>query len=281
MPATNPQTLLDEARCYACYGMPLGDLMKLSLWDRIATAEGGGGGAVLPTDCLLCKLFASDLDTILGPGDPVNIWTDGSGNGNNADLGAFATANPTLELNQLSGRSAVLFDNSVDVQYLVVPAFLFTGAAERTVYVVYKQTAINVQGVAGVSGSGGVGDWFVIQSRSVPVGDPYLAGFGADLTGPPFDPNVWKMASASYDGTDALLYKDGTLVNSGAIALNTNNDWFRIGGDGTLSESLGAGAPDELFTGYIACILVYCVAHDDATRAQVEAWIREQYPDLP
>jgi len=237
--------------------------------------------AVLPTDCLLCKLFASDLDG-LGDGAPVTTWPDGSGNGNDAVTGQFATADTTIVFNQLSGRSAVLIDNGTDLQYMTVNAFLIPGAMDRTVYVVYRETVGTVQGVVGVSGSVSVGEWYVIQSRPpAPEGDPYFAGFGADLTGPVMDVGVWKMASVSYDGTDVKMYKDGALANSGALALSTNSDWFRIGGDGGSMESDASGPPDELLTGYIALVLVYCVAHDDVVRGQVEAWIREQYPALP
>jgi hypothetical protein len=41
MAALDPNTLLDETKCYACFGMSIGQLLELALLSRIS----GGGGA--------------------------------------------------------------------------------------------------------------------------------------------------------------------------------------------------------------------------------------------
>lgn len=42
MPASDPQTLVAEAKCYGCLGVSITDLLKLALWDRISQVSAVG-----------------------------------------------------------------------------------------------------------------------------------------------------------------------------------------------------------------------------------------------
>lgn len=51
MAATDPQSLFEYGKCFACYGLSAYDIMELALLDQIAQAGGGGGGSPSPVIC--------------------------------------------------------------------------------------------------------------------------------------------------------------------------------------------------------------------------------------
>jgi len=65
MSAIPAQTLLDESKCYLCYGVSQADALKLALLNRIA-AGGSGGAAFLPSGT---KVYQALLSQTGNPGD--------------------------------------------------------------------------------------------------------------------------------------------------------------------------------------------------------------------
>lgn len=194
-------------------------------------------------------------------GDPVTTWGDLSGNGRNATQSTTA-AKPTLKTAVQNGRSALLFDGTDDS--IATAAAVFTGAAARTVVAIYRDTkgGAHVSPICGQSTGSSGSTWFVLQSRnSGAVGDPYLAGFANDLTGPAVD-GLWKVAVVTYDGATATTYKNGAQANTGAKTYNTVNQPFAIGADA--SSFLG---------GYVGEIAVYNTALSAADRQRIERYL--------
>jgi hypothetical protein len=84
------------------------------------------------------------------------------------------------------------------------------------------------------------------------IGDPYLATWVNDLTGPAQN-NRAKYALVSYSGagTQSMkIYKNGTLQNSSTVLLNTNNTPFVLGADGNVATA-------DYLDGYIADVMVF------------------------
>lgn len=75
------QELLEESRCFACFGGSLSDLMKLALLKRIADGGGGGGASMVYRAIVNQESADAPVATVLEnslPGTPVWART-GSG----------------------------------------------------------------------------------------------------------------------------------------------------------------------------------------------------------
>lgn len=228
------------------------------------------GFTVPPVSGYSLWLAANTLS--LNDNDAVASWTDMSGTGRHATQSSSGNR-PVFKQNILNGKSVVRFDGTND--YLECAAALWTGAAARTLFAVYKSNSTGsdfVDGVCGQATGSTTGTYFMIQARSrAVVGDPYFAGYAADLTGPAHD-NLWKIAVAKYDGTDATTYKNGTQVNTGTISLNTVNDPFHIG-----ATVPNVGDDPEWHNGDIAEIINYDSSLGDTDREAVEAYLAAKY----
>lgn len=108
MPAIDPQTLLEEAKCYACFAQAsLPEMLKLALLSRIASNGGGGGGAAVWGGITGTLSNQADLQAALnaatiaarpltGAGSPVGVVTP-------AYVGQFYTDLVGTQLFQASG----------------------------------------------------------------------------------------------------------------------------------------------------------------------------------
>lgn len=175
---------------------------------------------------------AADLSTLsqnsdgssaaVATSDPVGRWMDKSGNARHV-LQTVNNSRPLLQAGLFNGRSAVRFDGTDD-SMITTSAGLATGAASRTLLSVYHpRSTTGTNTIAGQSNAGNVGaaNWFVLQARQIPAGDPYLAGFSADSTNGASITQSIKAAGVTYDGTNVRLYLNGTLVDTDARTLNT------------------------------------------------------------
>lgn len=193
--------------------------------------------------------------------DPVGTWSDLSSNANNAT--STGTNRPTYKTAIQGGMPVLRFNGTPN--RLDCATSCFSGANARTVIGCYKP--LNSSGtfnypICGQSGSTGslsnTGTWFQIQARTqIVVGDPYLACYSNDLGNGATTPDAnAKVASASYNGTTAFLYKNGDLKASGAKTLNTNLVVFRIGFDGETNFNNFANA--DIFS-----VIVYTSASSE------------------
>jgi hypothetical protein len=174
------------------------------------------------------NLDTSTLTTFCsGTNGFVTTWYDQSGNARNATQ-TTASKQPQIvssgSVITTNGKPTAQFDGSNDE--LLYNSNLFLGAGQRTILSVYKpnnSTGSFVYSIFGQSSGGApTGGYTVIQSRTLFVtGDPYFAGFAADLGNGLSTPNTsQKLAQFNYNGTQGKLYKNNTLLQSANITLN-------------------------------------------------------------
>jgi hypothetical protein len=157
----------------------------------------------------------------------VTTWYDQSGNSRDA-VNTTAANQPQIvssgSVLTTNGKPSAKFDGTNDS--LIYNSNLFLGASSRTILSVYKPnnaTGTFVYSIFGQSSGGApTGGYTVLQSRTAFVtGDPYFAGFAADLGNGLTTPNTsQKLAQFNYNGTQGKLYKNNTLLTSANITLN-------------------------------------------------------------
>jgi hypothetical protein len=171
----------------------------------------------------------------LGLTPSLSTWTPTVGSDlattGNSSQSAASVANTDPVFN---GNRYVFFGSGAG---LATAGSLFSGTSNRTVATVYATTSAPTAtaSIAGVANTGSVGTWFDIQDRNNFVtGDPYFAGFGADLTNN-VTPTAEQLtfALATYDGTTVTLYwafgTTGTIQSiNAALSLSTSGQ-FEIG----------------------------------------------------
>ena len=171
--------------------------------------------------------------------------SDKSGNANHVTQGS-SSARPLRRTAAVNGLGALEFDGANDVMD-AAGSVMPVGNASRTMFAVYRPLrATDSNTLAGVGGSSGSGLWFRLQFRASPPGDPYFAGFAADLTDSASPTQTAKVATVTYNGTTATLYRNGTQIASSALSLNTTATAF----------SVGAGA-GEFANCYLCEVIVY------------------------
>ncbi len=177
------------------------------------------------------------------------------------------SARPVWVENGLNGRPVARFAGAEWLD----GSSVFSGAAARTIAAVYKpRINTGTHAICGQSGIIGAGKWAVIQSRVSPQGDPYFAGYAADLTGPAKDTTA-KIELFTYDGATGVLYKNGTEVNTGALTLDTNASVFRIG------ASQNVLVDTEFFDGDIAEVIVVSRVVTSTERASLHRYLSFRY----
>ena len=204
-------------------------------------------------------------------GSDVAAWADQSGNGKNST----SQINPTFVSNAKNGKPALAFAGS-----RMVGQGVFSGSAARTFFVVYytDNEATDSNTICGQSNldANDTGTFFMMQARNDGLNSsPYLAGYDADIAGPVYENNVWKIATADYDGTNGNLYSNGTLVGSSELSLNTYNsgNCFIMGAyyDFNSEDYL------EYFYGKLCEIISYSRKLSGTERQQVEAYLNTKY----
>ena len=233
----------------------------------------GGGAPFSPANLSGLSLWLKADAGVTTSGSNVTAWADQSGNGKNMTSGV----NPIFVNGVKNGKPALSFTGS---EYMIGPS-VFTGSASRTFFVVYYtdndlETSNSICGQSNLE-SNDIGKAFLIQARNDLLNSsPYLAGYNADLSGPPYVNNVWNIAIADYDGTNARLYANGTLFNSGERALDTYNtgNCFIIGCIYNVESYIYY---DEFFSGKLAEVISYNRVLTSIERQQVEAYLNIKY----
>lgn len=173
-------------------------------------------------------LDAADASTITESGGAVSQWDDKSGNARNAAQATEANR-PTLLANGIGGKPSLQFDG-VDDYLINAAAGLPLGSSARSLFVVYRPLVLTgANSVVSQGEFNSTGQWFALQFRQTPSGDPYFAGFNADLSSGDAITLDSKIAGVTYNGTNVILYKNGTLKSSAARTLNTTGNTFSVG----------------------------------------------------
>ena len=208
----------------------------------------------------------------------ITQWNDQSGNNKNALPESYNSSinvgdsNPTFVSSVVNNKPALYFDGT---KYLKT-ANIFSGSNPRSMFVVYYiNDILSINVVCGIANesSPDAGTYFAIQARSDQNSNPYFSSNTYDLTGPAFQSNIWKLASADYDGITTNLYSNGSIANSGAMSLNTATSSFYIGCD----YYQPAPPTRSYYGGYICEILVYNKALSKTERQQVEGYLNAKY----
>jgi hypothetical protein len=203
-----------------------------------------GDGTVTPNDL-----------SPAGEGDPVYLWQDQSGNGNDAVQPTWA-ARPSFLTGVVNGRPVLSFD--------AVDDGMFTGAVPGTELTALAVYAANDNVYAARRAlQGDTANWLM-----GPFNQQY-ALYTADYMhpGPSTNANVfvahtgWQTASASKN------YVNGILASSHSGASTA---------PGHIELSTSGGYP-EAMNGLMAEVIVYSGALADAERAAVEAYLMQKY----
>jgi hypothetical protein len=167
----------------------------------------------------------------------VRRWDDKSGNGRNATQ-SNSGQEPVVDGAAINGLNVVSFDGSNDG---LLGSPLWSGAGAGAAFVVYKPKAVTgtyTRAVFGQSHTGTNGTWRLLQFRTQFVtGDPYFAGFSADMTDSVSPTTNTKLAGWTYNGTTGALYRNGTQTATASLSLNTASANYSIGRAGTSSPA--------------------------------------------
>jgi len=169
----------------------------------------------------------------------VTTWYDQSGNGRNATQ-TTAASQPRIVgsgvVDYINNRPAINFNRNSDG--LIYNAPIFSGNSARSIIVLYKLNVVPVNtgnSIFGQNlfGSTTNGNWSMLQARTSTglTGDPYFAGYNADLGNGLTTANTdHKLSSFYYNGTTGYLIKNSTQITSGNITLNAlSNGVISIG----------------------------------------------------
>ena len=150
-------------------------------------------------------------------------------------------------------------------------ANLFSGTAARTMAAVYRSSAsgTHVNAICGQTTGSSSGTWFQLQSRSGgATGDPYFAGYAADVTNGDEPDNAWKIVLIIWDGATLTIRSNGAVIATATPSLNSGAFPFWIG---------QVNGPSEALLGEIAAVDVYNRALSDADAATLENYYETRF----
>lgn len=166
----------------------------------------------IPTNGLVFAVDPANSKSYSGSG---TTWTDLTESRNNATLQNGPTFNST------NNQGTFSFDGTDDRA-----SFAFTnlpvGSSAGTMCAWAKTTSVAITAYVMSYGSsiGASGNWRgLVQVGSV----FYFTGFGLEASGGTITANAWHFWTGVYDGTNALIYADGSLLQSIARAWNTGS----------------------------------------------------------
>ena len=183
-----------------------------------ATVSTGGGGGSTPAP----SFDPGSLGNLVGwwqsyagiASSPVATWVDQSGAGN--DLAAAGAARPTLLVNQLNGRAAVVFDGVANFMQVTIGGLV----QPATLYLLVKQTAwvSNRRITDGITN-----DSFTLHQKTT---TPNLAFYAnnALLQSTDLAVNTWGVVTIVANAASSLLQ----INNNAAVTGNPGNN--AIGG---------------------------------------------------
>ena len=185
---------------------------------------------------LVLNLDATNSSSYPGSG---TIWTDLSGNGNNATL----TNGPTY--NSANGGS-IVFDGSNDYAPIGTSGFPF-GSSPGTLsaWARTDTTAASFRWIVSY------GTNATSQSRFLGINGTtyYFGGLGNDITASGVVTNTWFNIVGVYDGTNASMYINGALVSG-----PTAKSWNTVANNAQLGRQTNGS---EYWDGNIAVVSIY------------------------
>lgn len=178
----------------------------------------------------------------------VSAWADQSGNGRDL-IQATGANQPTVQ-----GDGTILFDGTSD--FLKTAAFTLN--QPDTIYLRMKQVTWIAQDAIfdGNTLSSGA-----VYQNSITPNVRQFAGLDSTENGA-MAVNTWASMAAVFNGASSVLQIDGTTVTGNAGAGNKGGFTLGAASDGTRPSNI-----------QVAEVIIYNVAHDATTRAQVIAYL--------
>lgn len=162
------------------------------------------GSSFVPTDIANCELWVKgELITGHVDGDPLSLWEDFSGNGND-EAQASGSNQPTYETNEVNGKSVVRFDGSSD--FMTNSASLSQPCSIFAVVKVYNP-ALNGS-IVGDNSIGGGAACYINPSGGFGVYAGSVVEETSGTTG-------WASYVGIINGASSEVYRNGSLVASG------------------------------------------------------------------
>ena len=160
-------------------------------------------------------------------GTSISLWTDKSGNRRNV-WQVTANYQPLYTTGAINGLGAITF-NGTTHGLSNTTVGLPVGAQGRSAFVVYKPMRTTGTNVVFAQGTSANNTWFSIHFRPSPAGDPYFAGYYADLTDSASPNLAIKLADVVFDGTAGAVFRNGSQIASGSLSLNTSGNVLFVG----------------------------------------------------
>jgi hypothetical protein len=213
-----------------------------------------GGAAFLPTDLSGCQVWLpANLMTGYVDGDPVSLWEDESGNGNDWTQ-ATGIRQPTYETGILNGNPCVRFVTSPNTTFMESS---ITGTLPATLFAVVIPRA-TLSGYVGI---------FSIASGPVMLGN--LSG-----------DNKWGAYVSSNDPANTQLV-NGTPY---ALVMSTSGEFYAngaadgtYGGGSTNQPSLIGGMSGQSFEGDVLELAYYSAAKNATEAGQLMSYAASKY----
>jgi single-stranded DNA-binding protein len=180
----------------------------------------------------------------------VQQWNDKSGNNRHVSQ-ATAGSRPAYSSATINNKNVLTL--ITDDSLARTSPGLVTGASARSMYAVYKPntTGATSNNICGQSYNGQVtGSWFMLQHRNdLVAGDPYFASYADDLTDSTVPTTATKLAGVTYNGSNLVLYRNGTQIATKSTTLATNAGVnFIIGRSGESQEFMNGAVAEIIFT---------------------------------
>lgn len=224
--------------------------------------SGGGAAAFSPTSIAGLKLWL-DASQIVGlnDGDAVATWSDLSGNALGVTQ-SIASRRPTYQTNEINSLPAVQFDGSDD--FLANLVGTLTEKNGCTILAVFKANVANANNCLITKGPNDVAflQWPTTGLGLAKSGVAWMVNEGT------IGSSAWQIASATYDGSTAKVFRANIELNSAAYssALLADNTGFVMGLDGA-----------SYFSGYLAELIVYNREVTGGERTQLQAYAAAKY----
>ena len=213
----------------------------------------------LPTSIANLEFWvAGDLGLSLSDADPVALWPDQSGNGNDLTQGV-GVKQPTYKISIVNGKPIVRFDGIDD--------FLAVGFAlvqpEHVFYVF--NLVVDAAGVYMSDGSG-VNLMGFLRDGAGPTVGLFAGAVGVGLR--PINIGTFHIASCLFNGASSEIRIDGGNDDTGNVGAND--------GAGISLGMLGNGTTNAAQVDF-AEVIVYSSALSDGNRGLVEIYLANKY----
>jgi hypothetical protein len=196
-------------------------------------------------------LDASDAATVERVSGAVSQWNDKSGNNRNVTQ-STSGKRPIYVSAGINSLNTIRFDG-IDDELISTSIGLPVGLSARSAFCVYKPNRTSGTQSNAIFGQGAAtnGQMFALQFRATASGaqgDPYFAGFAADLTNGIAPTATVKQAAIVFGSGSGTLFSNGSQIASGSLSLDTTNNQILVGNSPANVEFAQADICEIIYT---------------------------------